>query len=293
MDPDARSTGPDAPEPAEEAERTDRLIDAALAGEPGEGADGPVEGEDRAAASTLRRVRASMVPPLPPSSRRRHLETIRTADVEGERSRPWGARLQARLAPLAASVAALLLVAGGGTVAFAQEAGPDDGLYGVKLASEQVWVSVPRGSERSAQVHIALAERRLSEARGAPHRADELIAAGLASIETAAEDDPAEAVAAFERLLGEGEGALPAAASPRARWALARNCERIASRHGLTHSCPAPGRFDEHPGRSQGARTGEGPMGWGPGGRPEGEAGPPPGVPTGEDEVGEGDVGDE
>jgi hypothetical protein len=205
--------------------------------------------------------------------------------------------------PLTAATTALLLLGGGGTVVAAQEAAPDDTLYGVKRASEQVWVAIPRGAERSAEVHLALAERRLGEARRAPEHAPRLIDEGVAEAEAAADDRPEEAVEALGRLLGEGEDALPAQASPRARQALHRNCTRIAARHDLSDApCGAAPEAGEHPGRGprgeagpglgrEGAPGQVGPRGgdrsdghpgrgWGPGGRPDGAVGPPPGVPA-------------
>lgn len=277
----------------------DHLIDDLLAAaSDGRGAAG---GGDLTAA--LRRVHALADEPVPPQVRSRHLARIRGdaslgaahgRAARGRAARGWFGVLQRRLAPIAAVAVALLVFAGGGTVALAQDADPDDALYGLKRASEQAWIALPRGSERAAEVHLAIAERRIGEAQRAPHHAEGLVAASVASIEAAAEENPEEAITTFVRLLGDGEGALPANASPAARAALARNCHRIAQHHGLEDlavNCPDAGDF-EHPGRGRGAGPADGPRGWGPGGRPEGEVGPPPGVPAhergspGEDEDG-------
>jgi hypothetical protein len=125
----------------------------------------------------------------------------------------------------------LLVVSGGGAVAAAQDATPDDALYGVKRASEEVWVAMPRGSERAAQVQLTLAMRRHGEAMRAPGHAERLLAAGAENAENAAEELPEEAFETFQRLLGDGDDALPSHASPRAHAAIHRNCMRLADRH--------------------------------------------------------------
>jgi hypothetical protein len=239
---------------------------------------------------------------VPPEVRTRHLARIRSHEptpVPAPARRP--APRTRRLVPLTAATAALLLF--GGSVVAAQEAAPDDALYGVKRASESVWLALPRDADRSAEVHLALAERRLGEARRAPEHAPRLIDEGVAEAEAAADDRPEEAVEALGRLLGEGADALPAQASPRARQALHRNCTRIAARHGLSDApCGTAPEAGDHPGR--GPRGEDGPglgregapgqlgpgggersdghpgRGWGPGGRPDGAVGPPPGVPA-------------
>jgi hypothetical protein len=248
------------------------------------------------------RLRSLRDEPVPPEVRDRHLARIRAHEptpVPTPARRP--ARGSRRLVPLAAATTALLLL-GGGVVA-AQEAVPDDPLYGVKRASEQVWGAFPRGADRSAEVHLALAERRLGEARRAPEHAQRLIDEGVAEAEAAADDRPEEAVDALGRLLGDGADALPAQASPRAREALHRNCTRIAARHGLSDApCGTAPEAGAHPGRGPRGEDGRGlgregapgqlgprggdrsdghpGRGWGPGGRPDGAVGPPPGVPA-------------
>jgi hypothetical protein len=274
-----------------------------------------------------RRIRALGDEPLPSEVRDRHLLRIRTHVPAGsvparapEPARGW----RRRLAPLTAAATALVLFGGGGTVvAAAQDAVPDDALYGVKRASEQIWVGLPRDRERAAEMQLAMAERRLGEARRAPDHAQRLITEGVENAEAAAEERPEEAIEAFGRLLGEGEGKLPEQASPRAREALHRNCARIAAKHGLSDApCGSPPAASDHPGRGpradvergqghEGAPGREGApgqlgergprfedgehrgRGWGPGGRPEGRVGPPPGMPgRGEPEPEDGgDVG--
>jgi hypothetical protein len=250
--------------------------------------------------------------PLPPAVRDRHLDRLQArAAVPSSARRPAPARRWRRLAPLTAAATALLLLGGGGTVVAAQDALPDDALYGVKRASEEVWLAWPRGPERAAEVRLARAERRLTEARRAPWHAERLVADGVADAEEAADERPEQAVAAFERLLGEGEGRLPPQASPRARQALHRNCTRLAERHGMdVGRCGPPPAAGDHPGRGLGrdgapgrgldpdgppgrghgrdaapgrgadAAPGRG-HGWGPGGRPDGVEGPPHGGRTG------------
>jgi hypothetical protein len=241
--------------------------------------------------------------PLPPEVRERHLLAIRTTEpVEGagrtsSPSRGWrrAAHVQRRLVPVAAASLALVLVAGGGTVALAGNAVPEDALYGVKRTAEQVWVAVPRGSQGAAELQLTLAGRRLAEAERAPAHAERLVAEGLENAEAAAEELPEEAIESLSRLLGDGEGRLPDRASPRARSALHRNCVRIAEKHGLDVGPCGEAPPDEHPGggkglghgrgQGMGPGTGVGPKrdgsghpgrGWGPGGRPPGVVGPPP-----------------
>jgi hypothetical protein len=257
----------------------DSLIDRVLAQPRTE----DVEAGDEVVAA-LRHVRAMAAEPPPPDSRARHLATIRTVDPvpsPARRSSPgWGLRLRRALAPVTAMAAALVVFAGGGSVALAQSADPDDALYPVKRSTEQVWLALPRSSEGAAEAHLALADRRIGEAQRAPHHADALIAVGMSNVEAAADERPEDALATFARLLGTGEHALPATASPRARTALYRNCVRIAAKHGLNHTCPEPADLGEQPGRGAGAGPADGPRGWGPGGRPEGHVGPPPWVPA-------------
>jgi hypothetical protein len=259
-----------------------------------------------------RRLRALADEPLPASTRERHLARLGQTPLGSERAgRRRRGRVPRRLVPVFAAMLLLLVVSGGGAVAAAQGTTPDDALYGVKRASEDVWVAMPRGAERAAQVQLTLAMRRHGEAMRSPHHADRLLAAGAENAENAAEELPEEAFETFQRLLGDGEDALPSHASPRAHAAIHRNCMRLAERHpefdeGHCGEAPAdvhpgrgmgpeghPGRGmhgDGHPGRGMrgeghpgGPRDwadGERP-GWGPGGRPDDypEDAPPPWVP--------------
>jgi hypothetical protein len=245
------------------------------------------------------RVRRLADEPLPTDVRERHLHRLRTHQPAHEPAATRAAtgpsrRRHRRLAPLTAAATALVLFGGGGTVVAAQDAAPDDALYGVKRASEQVWTALPRDAGGRAEVRLALAERRLGEARQAPQHAQRLISEGLEDAEAAAEERPEEAIESFGRLLGQGEGRLPDQASPRARQALHRNCTRIAAKHGLSDApCGAAPEVGDHPGRGpkgdghpglgrgegRGQDSGHPGRGWGPGGRPEGAVGPPPGVP--------------
>jgi anti-sigma-K factor RskA len=320
----------------------DALVDRLLA-------EGKAETHAEAAeiVASMQRVRTLADEPLPAASRVRHLQRIRTHEVAAQddaratrqirRTRTGGFRR--RFVVVAAASLAVLMLTAGSAVGLAQGAEPEDLLYGVKRASEQAWLAVPRGSERSAEVHLALAERRLDEARRAPAHAERLVAEGIENAEVAAEELPGEAVENLLRLLGDGPDALPENASPAARAALHRNCVRISDRHDLgPERCgPAPegghpgrgrglgegvhpgrGRgldADEHPGQGRGLQgdehpgqgrgpgneghpgqglghqdrdgvprggpfdDGDTPRGWGPGGRPDGAVGPPPGTP--------------
>ena len=302
----SRSEGPTGPvDPAGDhdldpgVDAVDRSIDEVIAGR----AD-VTDGDAVAVSSVLGRVHALATTPLPAASRTRHLLTIRTHTPAGERTAPVGRRrpvpagrprLRRRTAAVVSAMLTGLLVLGGGAVAAAQDASPDAALYGVKRASEQAWLLVPRRSERAAEVHLALAERRIDEARQRPEYAERLVAEGLENVETAAEELPQAAIDNFARLLGDGPDALPSTAAPAARAALHRNCHRIAERHGLDAAPCGQAPPIEHPGRGGRPDAGEGqrpggpsglgederpvPPGWGPGGRPDGAEGPPPGVP--------------
>ena len=266
------------------------------------------------------RLRALADEPLSEATRERHLARLeQTPPVE--RRAPWSrGRVPRRAVPVLAAMVLLLVVSGGGAVAAAQDATPDGALYGVKRASEEVWVALPRGSERAAQVQLTLAMRRHGEAMRAPGHAERLLAAGAEHAENAAEELPEETLETFQRLLGDGEDALPSHASPRAHSAIHRNCVRLAERHGFdaAPSGPCgeapedahpgrgmgpdghPGRGmdrDGHPGRGMGdGHPGGGPRGsadderpgWGPGGRPDDypEDQPPPWAP-GRDRAGD------
>ena len=302
----SRSEGPMGPgDPADHhgidpgVDAVDRSIDEVLAGQ-----RDAVDDDAVAVSSVLGRVRTLATTSLPAASRTRHLLTIRTHTPPGEhpaavgrrRPVPGGLpRLRRRTAAVVSATLTGLLVLGGGAVAAAQDAPPDAALYGVKRASEQAWLLVPRRSERAAEVHLALAERRIDEARQRPEYAERLVADGLENVETAAEELPQAAIDNFARLLGDGPDALPPTAAPAARAALHRNCQRIAERHSLDAAPCGEAPPVEHPGRGArpevgegqrhggppGLDDGEGPRrrGWGPGGRPDGAEGPPPGVP--------------
>lgn len=281
----------------------DRSIDDIVAGRLD-----AVDADAVAVSPVLQRVRTLAATPLPPASRTRHLRTIRThtpaggrtVPGRGRRPAPAGPRRSPRLRPRVVGVVSVtltaLLMLGGGTIAAAQEAPPDAALYGVKRASEQVWLLMPRSNERAAEVQLALAERRIDEAFQRPEHAERLIAEGVENVESAAEERPQDAIDDFARLLGDGPDSLPPSASPVARAALHRNCQRIADRHGLDAGPCGPAPAVEHPGRGAKPDLGErgrpggppglgdgersGPRGWGPGGRPDGAVGPPPGTPA-------------
>lgn len=289
-----------APENVTDVDALDGLVDDVLAGrvEPGE--------HDPEVLTSLHRVRRLDQEPLPAATRDGHLLRIRTHGPAGDRRSVR--RPRRRLVAVGAATA-LLVFGSGGAVAAAQAAQPDELLYGLKRTSEQVWLTVPRASERAAEVHLTLAARRIDEARQAPEHAERLVAEGLENVEAAAEERPEEAIENFERLLGDGADRLPDNASPVARAALHRNCVRIAGKHGLSAEGCGDAPDVEHPGRGHGvgkggdrpdapgqgrgqglgqdrgqgnARDGkakDGPRGWGPGGRPDGAVGPPPGTP--------------
>jgi len=68
-----------------------------------------------------------------------------------------------RWAVAVASVILIFLVAGTGTVAASTSSMPDDTLYPVKLAAEQVRLGLTRGDIKKARVNVRLADRRVKE----------------------------------------------------------------------------------------------------------------------------------
>jgi hypothetical protein len=261
-------------------DQVDRLIDDVLgdSSTPGGSPDAPAE------RIAMQRMRALAGEPLPEETRERHLATIRAREpVSAGTPRPisgWLAGVTRRLVPVTAAATLLLVAFAGTAVAVAQDADPDSALYGLKQTSEQVWLALPRGQERRAEVHLAIAERRMHEVARTPHHAEMLAAAAVSNIEAAADEKPEEAVQRLAELVREHSERMEAGHPGRgvAIAALHRNCLRIARHHGiatsdeaLTNLCgPTPDVV--HPGRGHG----DGPRGWGAGGRPEGMVGPPP-----------------
>ena len=83
--------------------------------------------------------------------------------MERKRSRPFfGWLWQPRWVPVTAVVLALLL-AGGGTVAAASGSMPDEPLYAVKLATEQVQLVFTPSALGKAELYARLADRRVTE----------------------------------------------------------------------------------------------------------------------------------
>ena len=64
---------------------------------------------------------------------------------------------------MAVSVVLIMLLAGGGTVAAAGGSMPDSPLYPVKLATEQVWLTLTLSNMGRVELHAKLAERRVAE----------------------------------------------------------------------------------------------------------------------------------
>ncbi|HVN55103.1 MAG TPA: DUF5667 domain-containing protein [Anaerolineaceae bacterium] len=81
------------------------------------------------------------------------------------KARPLSTRAGLRLAPLlAVLIVAALIAAGIGTFTAAAQTLPGDWLYPVKRAQEEVELSLAPGSAAQADLHLAFASRRLSEA---------------------------------------------------------------------------------------------------------------------------------
>ncbi len=64
---------------------------------------------------------------------------------------------------MAVSVVLIMLLAGGGAVAAAGGSMPDSLLYPVKLATEQVWLTLTPSNMGRAELHAKLADRRVTE----------------------------------------------------------------------------------------------------------------------------------
>lgn len=239
----------------------DRFLDGLLTGDATNGdADG-------ALLDAARRVRLLADEPIPTDVRNRHLTAIRTAAAEQAAgttaSVGWLDRMRRRAAAIAAATGLVFSATGGGAVALAQDAAPDDLLYGVKRASEQVALAV---SADDASLHLRFAERRLDEIGGSPDHAADLAdeaahQLGLAQQEGA---DLSEAgVNAVERL----SEVLVQLENENARIAVSRACARIAEKHGRDGSscgydgASQPGRSGDAPGQSGDApgRSGDAP----------------------------------
>ena len=105
---------------------------------------------------------------------------------------------------MALSVVFITLLAGGGTVAAAGGSMPDSPLYPVKLATEQVWLTLTPSNMGRAELHAKLADRRVAEIIYMADKGDaqqvEVIAQRL--------DNHLVMVATLVLAEGEGEGAL-------------------------------------------------------------------------------------
>ena len=228
----------------------DRLLDGLLTGDAADADGGLLD--------AARRVRLLAEEPIPTDVRDRHLAAIRAAAAEQgapgtTTSVGWLDRMRRRAAAIAAATGLVFSATGGGAVALAQDAAPDDLLYGVKRASEQVALVV---AADDASLHLRFAERRLDEIGGSPDHAADLAdeAArhlGLAQQEGA---DLSEAgVNAVERL---SEVVLQLD-NENARIAVSRACARIAEKHGRDgSSCgydgvSQPGRSGDAPGQNR------------------------------------------
>lgn len=284
------------------SDELDRLLDGLLTGDATDAHDGLLE--------AARQVRLLAEEPVPTDVRNRHLTAIRAAAADQAATGTtapvgWRDRVRGRAAAIGAATGLVFSATGGGAVALAQDAAPDDLLYGVKRASEQVALAV---SADDASLHLRLAERRLDEIGAAPDHAADLAdeaarQLGLAKQEGA---DLSEAgVNAIERL----SEVVAQLENENARIAVSRACARIAEKHGRDgSSCgydgvsrpgrsgdapgqngdsgDAPGRSGDAPGRSGDApqHSGEAPVPADEGDRGEDarpdDAGPPEGVPA-------------
>jgi hypothetical protein len=108
---------------------------------------------------------AAVAPPADFKARARQQMTAAMAR-EKLRPKPSGIPLlgwQRRWAAVAAAVMVFLLVGSGGTVAAASTSMPDDTLYSVKLATEQVRLALTFSDTGKVKLHADLAEQRATE----------------------------------------------------------------------------------------------------------------------------------
>ena len=82
-------------------------------------------------------------------------------EIEGKRGRLFFRWLPQWAAVV--TVALVLLLAGSGTVAAASNSMPDEPLYQVKLATEQVWLTLNFSDMGKARLNAVLADRRVAE----------------------------------------------------------------------------------------------------------------------------------
>jgi hypothetical protein len=119
----------------------------------------------------------------------------------------------------AVAVVLVLLLAGGGTVAVANNSLPGNLLYGVKLATEQVWLAFTPSSVGKAELYAKLADRRVAEIvsiadKGDPEALDEAASrldAELAMIITLAGGQTREAGGAQMEMAKEAPALAPQA----------------------------------------------------------------------------------
>ncbi len=85
--------------------------------------------------------------------------SVNTAEAPQRSSFKW----QARWAPLAVSFCIVLLLSGGGVVAASTDSMPDDPLYNVKLASEQVQLFFTFSEQGKANLYSEFVDERVDE----------------------------------------------------------------------------------------------------------------------------------
>ncbi|HEV8632776.1 MAG TPA: DUF5667 domain-containing protein, partial [Chloroflexota bacterium] len=88
------------------------------------------------------------------------------------RARGRGRPLRARALPQAVAAALVAALLGGGTVAVSADSLPGDALYPAKIAAERVQLATTRDEAGRARLHIAFADRRLSELEKQVERGD-------------------------------------------------------------------------------------------------------------------------
>lgn len=169
-------------------------------------------------------------------------------EIEGKRGRLFFRWLPQWAAVV--TVVLVLLLAGGGTVAAASNSMPDEPLYQVKLATEQVWLTLNFSDMGKARLNAVLADRRVAEivylagkgdvrrVEAITRRLDKYLAmmAMLASIPEV-EDAPAgmaEAPAAAPAEMSEAPAPVPGRAKGRGN-AFGRGNDRADLRVRVAH----------------------------------------------------------
>ena len=119
-----------------------------------------------------------------------------------------------KMIPAIVSIVLALSMAGGGTAYAAQSSLPGDGLYEVKLASEQVGLAFTFGESSKVEQHLVLAQKRINEAEALmnQNRPDDLPQAGeqygkaLERLQNALQNVPEDVSASIAEQVAQSTG---------------------------------------------------------------------------------------